>query len=215
MCASQPYGSMRYIRGMHQWLQESGLKKGQKGQKKQDLQGFFKFNWSSGRVQEQLQQLSPSASFSLASSLLLCLPSFLSHPWVWPTPLRTDRSVVSTRAHPPHHPLATHTWRRAGDCLPRTLAPSGGLGATHWAFPVSWTQFEISYQKSRFEVITAAQITLTYYSMRAILVGVLEKIFHWNVMLASIKVVTKHVCLTCKQRSKTPELRSKGHRWSN
>lgn len=147
MCTSQPYGFLPNIRGTRQWLQESGIIKGQKRRKTQDLHVSF----NSADLLEESQSSHrnclpppPSPLPFLSSS---ALPSVLSHPWVWPTPLRTDRSVVSTRPHPPLHPLATLTWRRAEACSLRTLAPSWGPGATRWAFPVSWKQFQNSSKK--------------------------------------------------------------------
>lgn len=92
---------------------------------------FFKESQSSQRnVSVRLPQLSGSSN---------ALPSALTHPWTWPTPLPIDQSAVSSRhlhLRPPPRPPQAHTWRR--DCSLRTLAPSCGLGATPWAFPVSW-----------------------------------------------------------------------------
>lgn len=138
---------------------QSGIIKALKRRKTKDLHGFF---FNSIDLLEESQSscwncLSPPPS-SLPFLSSSALPSVLSHPWVWPTLLRTDRSVVSIRPHLPLHLLATLTWRRAGDFLLRTLAPSWGQGAMHWAFLVSWKQFRNSLQKKkRFLMITASR----------------------------------------------------------
>lgn len=112
-------------------------KKGNTGRQKKSAHYFLHCSlWKS------LPEQPPPSSLPLLSSSALLRT--LSHPWVWPTPLPIDRSVVSTRLHPHPHPLVTHTWRRAGDCLLRILAPSWGLGATPWDFPVSWRQLQVS-----------------------------------------------------------------------
>lgn len=170
MCTSQAYGFLPYIRGTPQWLQESRIVKEQKGRKTQDLQVSF----NSTDLLEETQSSHRNISLRLLLHCFLsssALPSVLSHPWVWPTPLRTDRSVVFTRPHPPLHPLVTLTWRRAGDCLLRTLAPSWGPGMTCWDFLVSLKQFQ--NKKEDFELYAGAGI-----NPRARLACVVENCFH-------------------------------------